>query len=107
MSILTRALLASLVVSSASCARIFRPEAYARWEACSKTIPLIRKVPDRDYRRIDIVKGSNEDELAWRACEMGADAVLVEGGDEVRATRKVKGIAIRWTGDGSTNQASN
>jgi len=84
------------VVSALPCCRVFRGEEWDRRDRCAKTLPVLRHAPNREYRRIEVLKDTSEDGLAWQACGLGADAVLVDGGDEIRATRNVKGIAVRW-----------
>ncbi len=91
-----RVVAVAVLLSAVPACRIFRGEEWARRDKCAQTLPVLRKAPDRDYRRIQVVKDTTEDGLAWQACGLGADAVLVEGGDEIRATRNVKGIAIRF-----------
>lgn len=87
----------TIILISIPACRIFRAEEWSRRDECAKTLPVLRHAPNREYRRIQAIKNSSEDGLAWEACGLGADAVLLEDqGDMVRATRNVKGIAVRW-----------
>lgn len=88
--------IAAAVCGPLSACRIFRPERFEAQKRCAARLPILRQAPEREYRRLGIVKDSTDEGLAWQACDLGADAVLLEEGDRVRATRNVKGIAIRW-----------
>src|SRR5512145_940412 len=90
-----------LLAMLSSC-RIFRAAEWERRDSCARIIPVYRSEPALEYRTIGIVEAANDNDVAWQACALGANAVIFGGLDPSqdnsrRGKNKIRARAVAIT----------
>ena len=85
---------------------ILDPEWAAERKRCVEALPILRAEPSAQYRVIRVIEGSDEDEVAWYACEAKADAVIMTFTENEETTTTVGGGPYFATGRTKTKHTA-
>lgn len=101
--------------------RIFLADEWDRRDRCAEHLPIYRAEPGKPYRIVEMLEDSSDLDMAWRACAVGAQALLaygrsgdtatgfganafgntVTGSVKTSRSKKLEGAAIVFTDDPS------
>jgi hypothetical protein len=74
-----RLLMAAALLCALTGCRLMVPGEWERRDKCAAQLRLYRVEPTEEYRVIKVVEAHDEDDLAWKACGDGAEAVIMDG----------------------------
>lgn len=88
-----------VLLATLSGCRIFRAAEWERRDNCARIILVYRSEPALEYRTIGIVEAVNDNDVAWQACALGANAVIFGGLDPTqdnsrRGKNKIRARAV-------------
>lgn len=86
--------------------RIFMSEKYDRLERCAKSLPIYRdgNPPEREYRIIEVVQAKGDYDLAYQACDLGANALMDVGYISEFKTKAMVGVGRISVGSSKTKE---